>query len=69
MARSNYIYIIKHGDEIDSAFTVKHEMESYLNSTDYLDGQFKPVTILRLRDGGEDDSVDITDKYFKLTHE
>ena len=64
MARSKYIYLIKNGDEIDSAFTVKHEMEYYLDETDHLDGVFKPVTILRLRDGGEGEPVDITDNYF-----
>lgn len=63
MARSKYIYVIKHGDEIDSAFTVKREMEEYLDKTEYLHGGF--VFISRHKDGGENDGADITDEYFK----
>lgn len=64
MARSNYIYIIKNGDKIDYAFTVKYEMENYFYKTECLDREFKPVTIFRLRDGGDGEVIDITDEYF-----
>lgn len=63
MARSKYIYIIRNGDEIESAFTVKHEMESYLDKETRLHDSF--VTIIRIRDGGDGDYVDITGDYFK----
>ena len=63
MARSTYIYIIKRGDEIDSAFTVKREMEYHFDNNEYLhEGS---VTICRLKDGGTGDSIDITGDYFE----
>lgn len=64
MARSKYIYLIKHGDEVDSVFTVKYEMEKYLDENLHLHNVYEVTTIFRFRDGGDAEPVEITEEYF-----
>jgi hypothetical protein len=63
MARSKYIYVIEYEGTIDSAFTVKYEMENYLDKREYLHDGY--TRIFRFPDGGRSDGVEITEKYFK----
>ena len=39
MARSKYIYIVLNGAYIEAAFTVKHELESWLNKDNRLNSE------------------------------
>lgn len=45
MARSKYIYIVKQGNNILGAWTVKHELDTYLKRYD-----IKNFKVLRLHD-------------------
>lgn len=47
MARSTYIYLIQEDNKPYAAFTVKHEMISYLSQ---LCGDYTGITILRMKD-------------------
>jgi hypothetical protein len=50
MARASYIYILRDPwNEVDAAFTVKHELEAYVKNG-YAPERY---SILRVRDGGK----------------
>lgn len=66
MARSTYIYIVLINRAVYAAFTVKHEMEKYLDDREGLIEE-GGVQILRVRDNGDEDPTDITDKYYEET--
>jgi hypothetical protein len=54
MARSSYIYVVQDSFKgIMAAFTVKHEMESYLRK------EGSDITVTRLRDGKPDARIDL----------
>lgn len=54
MARSDYIYITRDPDgRIVAAFTVKHELRSYLKGLDATDRLY--FTVTRIRDGSVSD--------------
>lgn len=64
MARANYIYIIQTHFINYYAFTVKYEMESFLDS--FGDNPEFPISIFRVKDGGWDATMkDITGDYFE----
>jgi len=66
MARSNYIYVVLDRDEpllspLLAAFTVRHELISWLNEHDDMKG----ITVHRMRDGqGWRDNVNITKEVY-----
>jgi hypothetical protein len=63
MARSKYIYLIEYENCVDSVFTVKYEMQSYLDKNEYLhDGHTR---IFRFPDGGRSDGIEITEEFFE----
>ncbi|TYO65498.1 hypothetical protein FXV83_16310 [Bradyrhizobium hipponense] len=51
MARSSYVYVVMTNGSPEAAFTVKHELATYLNKRDPMK---PPYTIWRLRDGGKE---------------
>ncbi len=62
MARSNYIYLVLVDGKPNSAFTVKHEMESSLPSK-----TSKDISIFRLKDNpaNSEKPVNITEEIYK----
>ncbi len=61
MARSSYIYVVQTAVGITAAFTVKHEMLTFLRA-----GIKGWVKVTRVRDGDKDVSpLDITEEVFK----
>ena len=48
MARSAYVYLVQAPETLQAlaAFTVKHELKSWLDGTD------RKVVVMRMRDGG-----------------
>jgi hypothetical protein len=63
MARSKYIYLIEYEKCVDSVFTVKYEMESYLDGKEYLHDGY--TRIFRFPDGRRSDGIEITNEYFE----
>lgn len=66
MARSNYIYIVTANKTILSAFTVKHEMEDWLeDNEEFYMGLHQDFSIFRF--SNLDFSVtDITEEYYEI---
>jgi hypothetical protein len=67
MARSTYIYLMVVDGKPYAAFTVKHELETYLDhfEENHDDGE---VEIFRLRDNpihNDKDPEDITDQFYE----
>lgn len=66
MARSIYIYIVTSNSGIDSAFTVKYEMQNSLPKSLYAFNELG-YKIFRFKDGGKrSEVVEITEKIRKL---
>ncbi len=65
MARSNYIYIVTGNKNILSAFTVKHELESWLNDNDeFYQGLYQDFNIFRFSHA-DFGIKDITNEYYE----
>lgn len=63
MARSKYIYYILKNGNVHAAFTVKHELKTYLDTSEYLEDEI--FSVFRIDDGGETDSIEITDEFYE----